>query len=284
MLKLSSSRLFQLAAAATIAGVSQAPFSGIAAASDQKWPAQVTAAYEIKFNGLKVGGFDFKSTADGAGYALHSSGKVSILLGAMKWSSDADARGSFANAQPKPEDFNFNLKGPAKAGSTKITFAGDSVKDVHMQPPPKIRADMIPVEAKHLKGVLDPFAAVMAMTRGGSNPCPRTIPVYDGKRRIDLKLTPQGQVPLSGAQPADVPTTGIVCRVNYTLVAGHRPGDETAYMTRNQHIEMTFRAVPSANIYVPYQVKASTLLGDIIIFAKRVSIASPGAQELVLNH
>lgn len=258
--------------------------TGRADANEQKWPAQVNASYEIKFNGLKVGGFEFKSQADAQGYDLQSSGKVSVLFGAMKWSSNAEARGAFVRAAPQPKDFDFNLKGPVKGGTTKITFAGDSVQNVHMEPPPKIKPDTIPVEPRHLKGVLDPFAAVMAMTRGGGNPCPRTIPVYDGKRRIDLKLTPRGQVPLQGAQPSDVPTTGIVCRVEYTLIAGHRPGDETAYMTRNQHIELTFRAVPSANIYVPYQVRATTLLGDIVVFAKRVTISSPGAQELVLNH
>lgn len=269
--------------AAALALVLSGPRSG-ALANEQAWPSNVTASYEITFNGLKVGGFEFRSSTDAAGYALESSGKVSVLFGAMKWSSDAEARGTFAKAQLLPRDFSFNLKGPAKAGTTKIAFQGDTVQSVQMEPPPKVKADRIPVEPKHLKGALDPFAAVMTMTKGGGNPCSRTIPVYDGQRRIDLKLSPQGQVPLPGAKPSDVPTTGIVCRVNYSLIAGHRPGDETAYMTRNQKIELTFRAVPSANIFVPYQVRASTLLGDIVVFAKRVTIASPGKQELVLNH
>ena len=55
-------------------------------------------------------------------------------------------------------------------------------------------------------------------------------------------------------------------------------------MNKNQHIEMVLRPVPSANIYVPYEISASTLLGTIRVHSKRVSItpADQSKQQIVL--
>lgn len=215
---------------------------------------------------------------------MNTTGKVSVLLGALKWNSTASATGQLKGTTIRPANFDFDLKGSTKAGTTKIAFAGDTIANVEMTPPPKHKPDEIPVEQAHLKGVLDPFSAMMAMTQGGSNPCVRKIPVYDGKRRIDIIMQPKGEVALPNAKPADQPTTGVVCRVTYKLISGHRPGDENTYMNKNQHIEMTLRPIPSANVYVPYQVTASTLLGNITIFAKSVTITQSPNQQIVLAH
>lgn len=253
--------------------------------ADTNWPVEVHASYEIRFNGLKVGNFEFASTNNGQAYTMTSNGKVSVLLGAMKWTSTINTKGQIVGSDIRPQQFDFDLKGSTKGGTTKIGFTGDTVSNVEMTPPPKHKDDEIKVEPQHLKGVLDPFSAIMAMTKGGTNPCARKIPVYDGKRRLDISMQAKGEVPLLIAKPADQPTTGVVCRVNYKLVAGHRPGDENTYMNKNQHIEMTLRPIPSANIYVPYQVTASTLLGNITIFAKTVTIVTKQAnQQIVLAH
>lgn len=251
-----------------------------------QWPARVHAEYEITFNGLKVGGFDFNASNDAINYKMEGSGKVSVMFGAFKWSGNSDATGKVNQGAISPTNFNFGLKGTTKSGTTQMTFADGGLSKVDMTPPPKLRPDAIAVQPQHLKGVLDPMTAVMAMTRGGSNPCNRTVPVFDGQRRLDVTLSAQGQIPLQTAEPAGDPVTGIVCRVNYKLIAGHRPGDENTYMNKNQHIEMILRPVPAANIYVPYQITASTLLGKIRISSKRVTIspANAGNRQIVLLH
>ena len=275
-------RLHSLLTTVAAAVLSLVPAIAVEAA--ELWPARVQATYEIRFNGLKVGSFDFASTNDGKSYAMTSHGKVSVLLGAMKWSSTVGAKGQVIGTDVRPQEFDFDLKGSAKAGTTKLGFTGDTITKVEVTPPPKQKPEDIPVEPAHLKGALDPFSAVMAMTKGGANPCSRKIPVYDGKRRLDIVMQAKGEVPLPGAQPVNQPTIGIVCRVNYKLISGHKPGDENTYMNRNQHIEMTLRPIPSANVYIPYSVTASTVLGNITIFAKSVTITQPSNQQIVLAH
>jgi hypothetical protein len=258
--------------------------SAPAPAAPDAWPARVRAIYDISFNGFNVGSFEFYSSTDASSYALNGSGRMSVLFGAFKWAATGSARGQHARHEVRPQSFGFEMKGSSRVGTTRIQFDRGAVAKVDMAPPPKVKHDTVPVQPHHLQGVLDPLSAVMALTRGGDNPCARRVPVYDGQRRIDIVLSAQGSVPLSIARPGDQPTTGLVCRITYKLVAGHRAGDETAYMTRNQHIEMVLRPVPGANVYVPYQVSAATLLGTIRIFAREVSIHRHDQREIVLVH
>lgn len=277
------SHLNRVLAAATAVGAVASAFS--AAAWADQLPARVHAEYEITFNGLKVGGFDFTAENTAATYKMTGSGKVSVLFGAFKWSGASSASGAVGKGGAAvPADFKFDLKGKIKGGTTAMAFQNGAVAKVDMTPPPKVKPDMIPLQPQHLTGVFDPMAAVMMMTRGGNDPCNRVVPVFEGQRRLDVTLSPQGTVPIETAEASKAMATGFVCRVNYKLIAGHRPGDETTYMHRNQHVEMVLRPVPSANIYVPYEISASTLLGKIRVHSKRVTItpAEQGRQQIVL--
>ncbi len=267
------------------------PFGAMVAPARADLPASVEADYEITYNGLKVGGFSFRSDNAATSYKMTGAGKVSVLFGAFKWNGNADASGGVTkNGAAEPRDFKFDLKGKIKGGTTTIAFDKGAVAKIDMTPPPKPKPEAIPVEPQHLRGVFDPMSAVMMMTRGGDNPCSRKVPVFDGQRRLDVTLSPQGEVPLktadAAAAPGGAPQMGLVCRVNYKLIAGHKPGDENTYMNKNQSIEMVLRPVPAANVYVPYEISASTLLGTIRVQAKKVTIqpAGPGKQQVVLLH
>ena len=254
-----------------------------AAAAEAPWPTAVQAQYDLRFNGIKIGGFEFNSVVEGNTYRLEGRGSVSVLFGRYKWSGGAESRGTLARAVPRPQSFDFELNGRKKAGTTRMTFDSDNVKSADIQPPPKPPENVLPAQPRHTRNALDPMTMVMALTHGSGNGCQRKAAVFDGTRRVDIWLSPNGTVPLPAQQSADIPTTGLLCRLNYRLVAGHRPGDETSYMNRNQHIELILRPVPSANMFVPHEIRASTLLGSIRAVARTVTITPRGAQQLVLR-
>lgn len=273
------SRMSRAAAAATLATAAM-----VSAAAAEGWPSHVHATYDITFNGFKVGSFDFNSSTDAGSYSLSGGGKVSVMLGALKWAANGSASGQLGSAEARPKSFSFDMKGTSRAGTTSIAFAGGSVSNVVMVPPPKVKDDTIPLQPQHLVGAFDPLSAVVMLTRGGPNPCGRHIPVFEGQRRIDISLTQQGTVPLEIKETGGHPTTGVVCRLNYKFIAGHRAGDEHSYMTRNQHIELILRPVPEANVYVPYRLSATTLLGYVRVQVRDVTIQKSGRKDIVLAH
>jgi Protein of unknown function (DUF3108) len=255
-----------------------------AAASDA-WPESVHAVYDVNFNGLNVGTFEFRSENKGTAYTLTSSAALSLLLGAFKWSGESRASGSVSTALPKPQGFTFDFKSNSKSGSTKMSFADDAVTNVSHVPPPKLRENVVPVLPQHLKGALDPLSAVLVISKGSSaNPCTRRIPIYDGKQRFDLLLAPRGQVPLTERQPSGQPGTGYVCRVKYLPIAGHKIDQETKHMSQTDGIEMILRPIPSANVFVPYQITIPTIAGAATLVSRKVNIVTSGRQQIALVH
>ncbi len=267
-----------------VATVALASFAAPASAVDG-WPESVRAAYDVNFNGIKVGTFEFSSETKGTNYTLTGNAALSLLLGAFKWNGESRASGSVSTATPKPQGFTFDFKSNSKVGSTKMSFADDAVTNVTHVPPPKLRENVVPVLPQHLKGALDPLSAVLVISKGTSaNPCTRRIPIYDGKQRFDLLLAPRGQVPLTERQPSGQPVSGFVCRVKYLPIAGHKIDDETKHMAQTDGIEIILRPIPSANVFVPYQITIPTIAGAATLVSRRVDIVTSGRQQIALVH
>lgn len=271
-----------IAAAASLACSSS--FITAASAADL-WPARVQALYDIDFNGLNVGTFEFASSHDGHSYTLNGAGRLSLLLGAIKWSGDTRTTGQIGGNTTEPRSFTFGYSGTGKSGSTRMAFADRQVTQVLHEPPSPPKDGIVPVQQQHLKGVLDPLTAIMAVSRGtDANPCDRRIPIYDGKARFDLVLSPRGMVRLSEQRPSGQPGEGYVCRVKYQPIAGHKADQETKYIAASEGIEIILRPIPSANVFVPYKVTIPTMAGAATITSRRVDITTPAHQQIALVH
>lgn len=258
---------------------------GVPANGADRWPANVRAVYDINFNGFSVGAFEFQSQSEEESYTLTGNAQLTLLLGALTWTGETRTFGLIANQAPKPAAFTFDFKANSKVGFTKMGFADGAVTDVTHSPPPVPKSGIVPLREQHLKGVLDPLSAVMVVARGSNpNPCDRRLPIFDGKERFDLVLTYKGQMKVSEQQPSGQPAMAYVCRVKYQPIAGHKIDTETSFMATTDAIEVALRPIPSANVFVPYQITIPTLVGYATIVSKRVEIESPGMPQIALLH
>lgn len=249
------------------------------------WPSEVKAVYDVNFNGINVGSYEFASTQDSRSYKLSGNAKLSLLLGALTWSGVTEASGQFAGDRAKPAKYGFEFQAQSKVGSTHMSFADDTVTQVLQSPPPKTKEGLVPVLPHHLKGVLDPLTAVLALSRGSSeSPCTRRLPIYDGTQRFDILLQPKGQVALQEQRPSGQPATGYVCRVRYVPIAGYKPDDGTRYLAQNNDIEIVLRPLPSANVFVPVSITIPTIAGNATLVARRVNVVSNGQIQIALSN
>lgn len=265
---------------AALAAASLSALQATPARAADGWPAQVQATYDINFNGINVGRYDFASSQDGQTYKMVSNASLSILLGAIHWTGDTQATGKLHGETATPQTFGFNYKAQSKAGSTKMAFTGDTVTQVLQDPPPKIKEGMIPVEPRHLKGVLDPLSAVLALSHASNgNPCSKRIPVYDGTQRFDLVLSSKGQVTLDDRKHS----VGYACRVKYVPIAGYKMGGDTQYMAESRDIEIILRPLPGTNVYVPHKVSIPTIAGPATLVARKVNVVMSTQQQFALQ-
>jgi Protein of unknown function (DUF3108) len=256
-----------------------------AAMAAETWPANVRALYEINFNGFNVGTFEFKSQAESQSYTLIANARLSILLGAFTWNGETRSFGSIVNQAPKPASFTFDFRSNLRAGSTKLGFSDGAVTDISNLPPMIPSVPTIPVREQHLKGVVDPLSAIMMLSRSPSaDPCDRRIPIFDGKERFDLLFSHKGEMRVTEQAPSGQPVLAHVCRVRYLPIAGHKIDNDTKFMAANDAIEVALRPIPSANVFVPYQISIPTMAGSATIISKRVEIISPGKPQIALLH
>ena len=116
------------------------------------------------------------------------------------------------------------------------------------------------------------------------NPCDRRIPIFDGKERFDLVFSYKRDMTVVEQAPSGQPDVAHVCRVKYLPIAGHKADSDTSFMAANNEIEVALRPIPSANVFIPYQISIPTMAGSATIVSKRVEIVSPGKPQIALLH
>ena len=72
------------------------------------------------------------------------------------------------------------------------------------------------------KSLADPLTQLMraSLQAGGGSPCIGSLPVYDGRQRYDLALTPAGSARLSGPAAGLGLQNPVSCRFNFRAVSG----------------------------------------------------------------
>lgn len=259
------------------------PLAAGSAAAAEPWPHEVKALYKVRFNGFEVGTFEFNATVNGQTYVATGNAQLSALLGALSWKGETRAAGTLKSQAPKPAGYTFDFNGIGKNGSIRMSFAGDSITNVSHTPPLQPQPDTVPVREEHLKGVLDPLTAVMAIARGGNvSPCGRRVSVFDGRQRFDLMLTFIREERVVETKPSGQPDTAVVCRVQFVPLSGHKMNAETEHMASTDGIELALRPVPSANLFVPYQITIPTIAGSATLTSHWVQITTERRGQIAL--
>ncbi len=250
---------------------------------------RVNAVYRISFNGLDLGQFVFQSSSHKKKYVLSGNARISALLGAFSWRSTTRSTGQITRVGFKPDHYAFNFKSNKKRGGVNMRFNGNSVSQVLSRPPIKKSRRRVPLKQRHLKGVLDPMSAILALTNSkngtisGVNPCAnKPLRVFDGKQRFNLKLSFKRIEPLSNRSNNNQPNIAYVCRIKYVPISGHKMNDETKFMSGTNDIEVWLRPVPRAKMFIPYYVAIPTMFGTASLTSNRVNIDMPGLGRIAL--
>ena len=271
------------AAACGLALLAAAVAATPASAADATWPSDVSARYKLFFNGFDVGAYQFQSRFDGKAYAASSSAEVSAMFGAFRWRGTIESRGTLAGNAAQPQTYQMNYKAK-KIGSVTLAFDKSGVKSVALVPAKPPHPDAVPIKPEQLKNVFDPMTSILTMTHAsGGKPCDKTIPVFDGKARFDLVLSYKGTEKIVDKKPSGQPAQLVVCNVKYVPVAGHKPKDFVNPWVNYASIEIAFRPVPSANVYVPYRITVPTSIGAAVMSAENVTITSSDKTQIALT-
>jgi hypothetical protein len=244
-------------------------------------PLEIAGKYAIYFNGFDIGTVRIDQRTTGRAYTASSHVEISALLGAFRWKGVTRSAGVLSAGALEPSGYDFQYEGTSKSGSVRMGFTKGTVTSLTAIPETIEPADLVPLKQAHVKSVLDPLSAIVAVSRPAADPCGRKMAVFDGKQRFDIALIPARReaVP-SGRNSAEV--EGLVCRVKYTPVAGYRDNGDTRALAESNGIEVTFRPIREAGLWSPYRVTIPTMAGTVTLEATRFDVSAPGLAEIAL--
>lgn len=273
---------FGLALVAPIAGGLGA-FKALAGPADG-WPSRVRATYKVSFAGVDIGSFRFETGIGPNGYTADGNAQLSALLGAFQWQGITRVSGAVDAKAPHPVGYTFAFRSNTRTGTVKMGFQRDTITSLSMVPQPEETDEIVPVKPQHLQNVLDPLSAVLALAKGNAgDPCGQKLQIFDGKQRFDLIMSFRREVRINEARPSGQPMMGIVCGVQYVPISGYKAGEETKRLAHEAGIEVVLRPVPSANLFVPHEIRVPTALGPAVLAAQRIEIEQPGSGQIALT-
>ena len=138
-----------------------------------------------------------------------------------------------------------------------MVISSGSVKEFVASPPTVAGPDRVPVTEAHRRGVSESDDGFADAGPGSGDTlvpqaCQRTLAIFDGRMRYDLRLAFKR---LERVGRKRLPGVAVVCAVNFAPIAG-RISDRAAikYLVQLRDIEMWLAPIAGTRVMVPYRV------------------------------
>jgi hypothetical protein len=232
-------------------------------------PSKIVAVYRVDLGSFNLGNFKLTTTFRGEDYQMRGEGRFTVLQGLIyEWRGVTASSGRVTSMGPEPAMYAFNYADSAKMGERlRMRFDGRAVTDVSIIPRNRPLPHTIPVTKEQLEGVLDPMSGVFLTAKsensnGDLSVCNKTLPVFDGRQRYDLVVTPKRVVSVKRTTRAGYGGPAVICGVKFIPIAGHQPDNPAIrLMQQSNEIEVWLVPVRGTFMYVPYRIVLPTPVG-----------------------
>jgi Protein of unknown function (DUF3108) len=213
---------------------------------------------------LVVGNTEYKMSARG-----RAGGIVKVLL--------LDGEGAFitqgTNVDGGLEPESFTSKIVSNKGTSEVTmvFDGGVVKELASTPPPG--SDRVPVTETNRQGVVDPLTAMLFSASAASEPlskeaCRRTLPIFDGQQRYDLKLAFKRMDKAAAQKGYAGPV--VVCSLRYEPIAGHSASNTLVkYVSEGREMELALAPIAGTHWLTPIRFSIASTIANLVIEASK---------------
>ncbi len=176
--------------------------------------------YTIYASGLRVADCVVNLTLDPGAYAIELASQPRGLIALLtRWQYGAKSTGVLEGNRTRPLAHETEHLRRNRDRRFRIAYDDQGpIQEIH--DPPKVLKLPVPPDEK--QGTLDPLSATVALIRGASmsGGCPSDLPVYDGRRRFDIKFVESEIVDLPGTRFSAFEGQAIRCRLQFDPIAG----------------------------------------------------------------
>ena len=182
---------------------------------------------------------------------------------AARHATDGAIKGDY----PVPTTFTSKIVSNAESSDVTMVLEEGNVKELAVTPPPSL--DLVPVTKANRQGIADPLTALLfsAAAAGeglSQEACRRTLPIFDGHQRYDLKLAFKRMDKMTAEKGYAGPV--VVCSVNYEPIAGHRANIPLVkYLSEGREIEIALAPIAGTRLLAPFRLSVVSTLANLMI-------------------
>jgi hypothetical protein len=233
--------------------------------------------YAISLLGLPLGAGQVKAELTPASYAIEANAKLNALASLVNNSHGvSQGHGAIVAGHVSPAAFATTASSSSSTRTIRMAIKNNSVAAVDIAPPFTEKPDRVPLRPEDTHNIVDPvaayvFPAAKLKPEVSAADCDRTLPIFDGYTRFNLKLSfvEQRKVKAKGYEGEVA-----VCAVRYEPIAGHRSKSwGTKFMEENRDIQIWLAPVAGAAALAPYKVAIKTAYGMLNIEATEFSVS-----------
>lgn len=271
MLPLSHRLRTLLLAAAALAFV-----AGVASAQGR-----LEAQYTASVAGIPIGKgtwvVDIADTHYSAAASGVATGLIRVFIGGEGTSA---ARGVIVGGRMVSSVYASTIKTRFKTDKVRFTVNNGDVKNFKLDPPQDKDPERVPITRALEHGILDPMTASLLHVPGNGSlltpeACARTVPVFDGRLRYDLRLAYKRMDTVKAAKGYAGPV--LVCTVYFSPIAGYIPSRAVIkYLKKLHDIEVWLAPIAGTRVLAPFRIQGPTPIGEARLAADQfVSEAVP---------
>jgi len=242
---------------------------------------RLDARYVVTLAGIPIGKGSWTIEIDEAQYSATASGATTGLMHVLtNGEGTTDARGTLKGGRVVNASYSSTIKSRRKADTVRLSLANGEVKDIKVDPPSDHERERIKISEADLHDVFDPMTASLLPTPGNGNPlsaeaCQRTLPIFDGRLRYDLKLAFKRMESVKAESGYSGPA--VVCAVYFTPVSGYIPTRSTVrYIAKLKEMEIWLVPIAGTRVLVPFRAQGPTPIGEAVMDATQfVTVATP---------
>ncbi len=237
----------------------------LAASPVQAEEVSLVSKIKLVFWGISIGKMDNSIKVSDTNYSIAGTVKTSGIAALFsKTRANFVSAGKIKGKRLVPKAHDMKYKSNRKKGSLRFAFLNGNISQSNALPKVKYKPDAIPVKPQHLNKVLDPVSALLFPVKttnvgDGKGVCNRTLPIFDGKSRLNLVFSYQSQAlrKTKGFQGMT-----FTCSVRYQPVSGFRPSRKNIkFMKANRNMSVTMARVGKSNLYALFGFKVKTSKG-----------------------
>jgi hypothetical protein len=232
------------------------------------------ASYTISFARIPVGEITATAVFGQSEYAMSAHARAGGVLKVLLVDGQASfsTHGTIKDGHLVPTSFTSKIISNAETSDvTMVLDEGGNVKELTAIPPPS--SDRVPVTNSNRQGIVDPLTALLfsAAAAGeglSQEACRRTLPIFDGHQRYDLKLAFKRMDKMKAEKGYAGPV--VVCSVSYEPIAGYRANIPLVkYLSEGREMEIALAPIAGTRLLAPVRLSVVSTLANLMIEANR---------------